>query len=663
MTSLSAPRTISRNSLAWLFAVQVLVLAPHFFYLPLWLAVVWLLVAFWRWRIFQGAWNYPNKVQKSLAVAACCVGLLLTFGSGVRFELLISLLLIGFSLKLLELKNRTDFVLLIFIAFFIVATQFIEFNQFAAAFYGFFCVALLCTALMQLYKNTVSSLVREVLPSFYILMQAIPFMLLLFIVVPRLGSFWAVPSPQQAKTGMSDAMAPGSFTELMESDELAFRVTFTGKIPSHDKLYWRGLVFSFFDGNRWTQAREQQIENRVNQTSKRLRSHIDYIGDKTEYDVIAEPSGQMWLYALAAPISWSDNIGFASDLRVQAFAPVTERMSYKVISSLNYNLHLRSDNELTANLQLPKSGNLKTREQAKQWMQDTGTPEKLIEKLLSYYHQKFTYTLNPPALGANNVDDFLWRTQQGFCEHFSSSFVFFLRAAGVPARVVVGYQGGDINSIDNYLVVHQRDAHAWAEVWLEGRGWVMFDPTAAVAPERVRKGIAESLSAADQKMLAKPFGASLKLLLLAREQWDALNYQWTRWVMNYDSSLQSSLLENIMGEVSAARMALFVLASGGLALLLLLAFLMLRTRKRDISDAVFVYRQLCKKLATLGFTPLPSETPRAFLLRVTAARTDLSAPLVRFAQLFEVMVYGEQSHIRDQLLKELAAFNPRKVAF
>jgi len=656
---LSADEPISRTSLAWLLVVQIFILAPHFVTVPAWIALVWIMVAVWRWRIFQGAWNYPNSIKKVVLVVICCIGLLLSLGATFRFESMVSLLMVGFILKLLELRNKKDFVLLIFIAFFILAAQFIEFNHVAAVLYGFGCAVLLCTTLMQLYKNTYRySLWRNLRPNILILLQAIPLMLLLFVVVPRIGSFWAVPTPQHAKTGLSDSMSPGDFTELMQSDELAFRVSFSNAIPAREKLYWRSLVFSFFDGRRWTQNRQQKADNFLNQGTPDIKSHVEYKDNRVEYDIIAEASSQLWLYSLAAPQSWSGNLAFARDMRLQAFSPVVERINYHVTSVLDYQLNETRPEELEQNLQLPKEGNPKTRDYAKAWLAETGSPEKLIEKLFGYYRQAFFYTLRPPALGVDVVDDFLWNSRQGFCEHFSSSFVFFIRAAGIPARVVAGYQGGDLNSVDNSLSVRQRDAHAWAEVWLEGRGWVMFDPTAAVAPERVQDGIEQSLSATDRQLLAKPFGSSFKLLRRINEQWEALNLKWIQWVLNYDSGMQASLLERLLGDVSPMRVAMLVVLTGGGFAVSLFVVLLLRTPQQKLPESSLLYLELCRKLKPFGVNPLISETPRAFVRRTITANPELADPLGYIIDLYEEWVYGSNEAAKARLIVALGKFKP-----
>jgi protein-glutamine gamma-glutamyltransferase len=215
--------------------------------------------------------------------------------------------------------------------------------------------------------------------------------------------------------------------------------------------------------------------------------------------------------------------------------------------------------------------------------------------------------------------------------------------------VVVGYQGGDINSVDNYLVVRQRDAHAWAEVWLDGRGWVMFDPTAAVAPDRINKGVTESLPASDRQLVASPFGASVKIVFMLRERWDALNYQWTRWVMNYDSDLQTRLFERILGEVSPLRMALWVVGVLSLALAVLSLLLVGRLKKPPVSAERKIYERVCRKLVVTGFVPAAGESPQQFFRRVAARRPDLASSLIQIARLFELMAYGDDAAAAAQL--------------
>jgi len=658
---------ITRNSLVWLLVIQIFVLTPHFLAVPVWIPVVWLGVVFWRWKIFQGAWNYPNKLHKTLVVIICSAGLLVSLGASFSLTAMVSLLLVGSILKLLEIKTRKDFILLVFLSFFILAAQFIFFNHFLAAFYGFVCLVILCAALMQLYQAIpAKNAWLMVRPTVFIFLQAIPIMVMLFVVMPRMGAFWSVPSPQHAKTGMSDSMSPGDFSELIQSDELAFRVTFNGDIPTHEKLYWRSLVFAYFDGRRWSQRSfaKQDLQS-SSQAITGWRDKIDYTGSATTYEIVAEPTGKTWLYSLVSPKTWSDNVLVGRDLELQTNLPVNQRINYKVTSVLDYRFEadIPESEILKQNTQLPEWSNPETRRIAQEWFSEAGSTEKLIEKLFAYYRNSFFYTLAPPGLGNNSVDDFLWKTHQGFCEHFSSSFVFFMRAAGIPARVVVGYQGGELNPAENYLAVRQRDAHAWAEVWIKGRGWVLYDPTSAVAPERIRRGIAESLSATDQTLLAKPFGATFNILMSIRNQWDALNFQWVRWVMNYDSGLQSTLLTRLLNDVTPMRIALFVLGTGLASVLLIFSALFFRSRQKVLPikerSAQLIYKQLRKKLQQGGFVPQVSETPRHFALRIADTRSDLKAPLLTIIDLYEQLVYAENTDVLRDLKSQVAAFSAR----
>lgn len=653
--ALSPPMT--RQSLLWLFAVQSLVLAPHYFSVPGWIGLLWLGVCFWRWQIFQGAWNYPGKLAKTLIVLLAAAGLVLSLGRGFSLIAMVSLLLTGSILKLLEIKTRQDFVLLLFISLLVLAIQFVFFNDFLAAVYGIVCLTVIFAALLQLYQQAEAQpFWLQLRASGFILLQAIPIMVLLFVAMPRLAAFWSMPVPEAAKTGMGESMSPGDISELTLSDELVFRATFVDKIPANEQLYWRSLVLTLFDGRRWSRDRwrEQDLHSSL-QPIAGWREQIDYRGDSLRYNIVAEPFGQRWLYVLGAAQVWSEELLLGRDLHLQSKTPLDKRISYDVTATLNYGLDVRVQNEkaFAPFLQLPAQGNPQTRRIAAEWLREAGGAEKLIEKMFAYYRSDFTYTLRPPLLGNDSVDEFLWQTKQGFCEHFASSFVFLMRAAGVPARVLVGYHGGELNRAENYLAIRQRDAHAWAEVWLEGRGWVSFDPTSAVAPQRIRSGIIESLSATERELLAKPFGASFELFRVLHQQWDALNFQWVRWVLNYDSQLQSGLLGQLLDDVSPWRVALLVLGVGAGSIALTFMLLFWRERRQHGSQgeqaAHTIYRQLCKKLKRAGFAPEASETPRQFLARVIAHWPAVAVPLAAISDLFEHFAYAEQGEVLAEL--------------
>src|SRR5690606_11173818 len=404
-----------------------------------------------------------------------------------------------------------------------------------------------------------------------ILLQAVPLMLLLFMVTPRLGPLWAVPlNSSTAKTGLSDSMSPGDISELMQSDAPAFRVTFTGANPQPHQLYWRGLVFSHFDGRRWAQNHMQSILSNIawdKERRERQLNRVQFLGQRYQYEIIMEPSYQPWLLALNAPREWDDGIGIGPDNWLQHRRPVSQRLQYRVESYLDYRLQSEGLTDMQWRFErgLPPDSNPVTRATAQAWMAEEGSAERVIRRLLNYFNQDFTYTLKPPTLGQHSVDDFLWQSRQGFCQHFASSFAVFMRAAVVPARVVVGYQGGSYNPRDNYWLVRQRDAHAWAEVWLEGRGWVRVDPTAAVAPERIYDTLAERAPGAEGVL------GGLRGLTPVLDLGDWVRRGWNDFVLGFDAARQRRLLQPLgLGELPPARLAALFALAAALALLWML---------------------------------------------------------------------------------------------
>lgn len=645
---------ISRAGLAWLLIAQAMILAPHAFHAPLWLWGVWLPVVIWRWQIFRGAWGYPGITLKVILVAICAVGLLLAVQGRFGTQAMVCLLLAGFILKLLELRRRRDFLVLSFLGYFVIATQLLFFSEVYAALYALVCVLLLSTALLAVNQSINQQGKRSFKLAAAILLQAVPLMLLLFMVTPRLGPLWAVPlNTAAAKTGMSDSLSPGDISELMQSDQLAFRVTFTSDNPQQNQLYWRGLVLSHFDGRRWSQNHLQTSFANIAWSPTDIRSHlakVELIGEVSEYEVIMEPSYQPWLFALNAPAEWDERIGLGPDIWLQNRRPVSQRFQYRVRSHLDYRLQRAglAEQQWRGERGLPRDFNPQTRQTALAWMSEEGSPEALIRRLLQYFNQNFTYTLQPGALGHHSVDEFLWQTRQGFCEHFASSFVFFMRAAGVPARVVVGYQGGSYNARENYWMVRQRDAHAWAEVWLEGRGWVRIDPTAAVAPDRIERGIDYSLNEADAELLGNALSRNFGLIADLAMRWDAFNYHWSRWVLNYDARLQQQLFGQWIKGVDLWKLTLVCLGIAG-AIVLVLAIWLLRSPTSNLSLWDRHYRRFEKKLARAGLPRLRGEAPRDYAARAVQTWPDQEAQLHLIARLYELAAFSDNPSVLPKL--------------
>ncbi len=460
-------------------------------------------------------------------------------------------------------------------------------------------------------------------------------------------------------------MAPGDFSQLSRSSELAFRATFSGSPPPMTDLYWRGLVFSQFDGRRWNQAPERDYYDGafVDWNPGGGESWLSLqqsLGREYRYRVMLEPTQQDWLYSLASADSSDSRLGRTRDFRLQANKPVRQRFEYAVVSYLDYRHEVeplpkwRSRREL----QLPAGYNPQTQQMARQWREQLGSDRALLDRFLAYVGKEFVYTLQPPRLGLHSVDEFLWQSRRGFCEHFASSFVVFMRAAGIPARVVVGYQGGEPSAERDYLLIRQSDAHAWAEVWLPQRGWLRIDPTAAVAPERIEQGLSSALSDRDSHLLGG--GRKLQRLNQLRLEWDQLSYNWHRWVINYDRDLQVNFLQAWLGGTDPWRIALALMLVAGVSLLAVFLWGWWQARGPRGNPADKYYRSFCRKMSAVGLARDKRETPRIYALRIRLERPDLALAIHQISQCYERVSYSQEPQALLDLARAVRQFRPRK---
>jgi len=465
-----------------------------------------------------------------------------------------------------------------------------------------------------------------------LLLQALPLAAVLFVLFPRPGGpLWGMPSDAaRARTGLSETMTPGEFSELGESPEIAFRVRFETAMPAPAQLYWRGPVFGDFDGKTWRALGPGSAA----QVVPPPRPQVRHAPDATvTYEITQEPSARNWMFPLEMPVSVEPPQGLAAsllpDLQLVASRPLGARTRYRVESSLAWQAGL---NETRTSLQnwlgLPPGFNPRTLEMAAQWRAETlaaasrdgrvparGEPaldRLLVDRALAMFReQDFRYTLQPPLLGRDSVDDFLFGTRAGFCEHFAGAFVVLMRALDIPARVVTGYQGGERNPVDGWWLVRQADAHAWAEVWLAGSGWTRVDPTAAVAPERIERGVRLEAQFAGLPGL----DAAAPLLDALRFRLDALGNAWNQWLLSYDRGKQRRLLERIGLEADDWRAIAGLLALSLTAIVGAIAVLTLHPRRaRDPVERA--WDDFCQRLAVTGLSRQPHETASAYLGRV-----------------------------------------------
>ncbi|MEZ5528639.1 MAG: DUF3488 and transglutaminase-like domain-containing protein [Porticoccaceae bacterium] len=651
---------ISRHGLFWLLAAFAAVIALHADHLPRWVLSAAAVAMLWRIQCYRGAWSMPGRWLKVGLLVVCLGGLLLEYGKPIGLEPMLSLLVTAYVLKLLEMARRRDAYLVVLLAFFIASLGALFDQSMLGAGYLLACLLLVLAALFGLHQTDTSS--GRLLPlngAFRLLCQSLPLMIVLFLLMPRVGALWSVPiQSHKAKTGVSDSMSPGDFSQLGRSADLAFRVSFDGPIPAQRQLYWRGLVLSEFDGRTWSRTRRTSLDDGAllqwyGQPPRSWDGLIEREGQALHYAVVIEPTQQPWLYALATPLPASHGVALTRDYRLLADRPVTAKRQYQAQSWLAHRiepLELSRDRR-AIELQLPDDYNPRAVELAHRWRRLESDDRALVQRVLKLYNREFIYTLQPPLLGKDSVDEFLFDTQRGFCEHFAGSFVFLMRAAGIPARVVAGYQGGERHP-DGYLLVRQYDAHAWAEIWLEGEGWVAIDPTAHVAPERI-EGDIQSVLGDEAEFLADSPVSLMRFRHIGwmnrlRLEMEALNYHWALWVLDYDAK-QQSLLRSLLGDNSPWRIALALLSAGGGLLLLVGLWNLWPAGKTDIDQLDRQFLALCRKLEKRGVRRHPGEGARAFAERSSALCPELAEQITAFSLAYEQMRYGELEP-RPQLL-------------
>ncbi|WP_330221387.1 transglutaminase TgpA family protein [Pseudomonas sp. GOM7] len=645
---------IPRIALTWLLVAQVLVIAPHLLHLPLWVAGLWLVAAFWRVQIFRMRLRHPDNLAKGLLLAAVIGGIFASRGTLVGMEAATVLLICTFILKLVEMRSRRDALVLIFLGFFCVVTSYLFEDGIVAALYSLLPVLALLAALLGLQQSAFARRPWATLRlAASLMLQAVPLMLLLFLFFPRLGPLWSLPMPSdKGITGLAESMTPGDIAELSRSPALAFRASFDGPMPPRSELYWRALTLEHFDGRRWSQSGQAAIP-RAPQWQAR--------GETVEYSIVMQPSNRPWLFTLDVAQINPEDSRMMSDFRWQRRSPVDRPLLYQARSWPQALREAQADPQLLRrDLQLPSEGEPRTREWAEQLRRQYPQDDALVAALLQHFkRQPYHYTLRPQPLGQNAIDAFLFDTRAGFCAHYAGAMTFVLRAAGIPARVVAGYQGGELNPGGNYLLVRQLDAHAWVEYWQPGQGWRSVDPTFQVAPERVEQGLAEALGEDEAFLEDQPFSPlryrNLTWLNQLRLQWDSLNYGWQRWVLGYQGEQQVQVLQRWFGSLDWQRLALALVGSGAL-LVGLLALWLLKPWQRREDPQRQLWRRFQRMLARHGVMPTAGEGMRSYAARAERALPEQAVLIRTFAEQYERQRYAGQAipaAVLRRILREL----------
>lgn len=614
--------TGSAGQLLWLIAALGIAVLPHLPHVALWIPLLIALICAWRLQAARRRRPLPSAwVRVPLAVVGFA-GVFITYRQITGVDAGSALLMVMAAMKLLETRGHRDRAVVVFLCFFLLFAAFLREQALWGPVYLFSGALFVITALLQVSRQRDAIAAGPaVAAAGRLLLQAVPLAILLFLLFPRVpGPFWSLPQRgAQASAGLADSMSPGDITELALSDAAAFRVRFDGDSPALSELYWRGPVLSEFDGREWRMRSMSFLPG--------LQDKVDTRGDLVSYEVTLEPHGRRWLLALETPVSWDAPKAIATaPYQLVRFRPVEQRMSYRARSSLTgATPGWMTDRGQLADTQLPAGSNPRSTAWASSARATAASDEAYLADILQMFRaEPFFYSLTPALLGAQSVDDFLFNTREGFCGHYASAFTVLARAAGIPARVVTGYQGGELNPLANHLTVRQADAHAWAEVWLDNQ-WVRYDPTAAVAPERIQWGIdsaidSGSLTGAEQ-LRRGLLGSGLYM------SWDALNAAWNRWVLGFGPESQTDLLRWTGIAKPTIRHLVVGLAAGmSLFLALLAGWQYLRGRRR-LDPLARAYRELCARTARATRTRQPAEGPQEYATAVISLRPELRADL------------------------------------
>lgn len=651
--------SLDRHRYGLVIVLVALMLLGHLHWLPP-LYALWLfaLLGFSAWRVRHEVRAAPAVLRLPLLLAT--LGLLIySAGSPIGREGGSALLGGLIVLKLLESTRRRDARVLAAAALFFCMIGFL-FGQGLVLTLYFCAVATSCFLVLHVvslegerdWPQLQTDVQRGLRISGRVAAAAIPLTIVTFVFFPRLSSpLWGAPwDATQGRTGISDRMRPGALSRLWNDDTPAFRVTFDGEAPPAAARYWRGPVLWSFDGEEWSRP-DVYSGNGPGQIEPDAATIVNY-------EILMEPTEQSWWFPLDIPLSAPADARITGDGQTRSRRPLIGPRSERFRSAWRYSFDITpASGQRWLGLQLPPRGNTRARELARTWRARHGSNDTaVIDEALALFNREFMYTLEPPPLGRDIVDDFLFNTKAGYCEYYASSFVFLMRAADIPARVVTGYQGGVFNSAGGYWIVRNSDAHAWAEVWLQGRGWVRVDPTSAVAPERIDRGSLAAAMPEAASWYSDGWGAEW------RNRFDLVTRYWRKAVIEFDAVRQRNLLQQVglenMGW-QALGTGLLIFGAIGLALG---AWLSLRGLGQGSRDPLLIaYRRFNNRLARAGVTRGEDEGPVAFGERAALKLPHAAPAILELTRRFAEQRYGESANDADishrvRLARELRAF-------
>lgn len=632
----------SRDTL-FLLAVIAWTVLPHLSHLPLWCIALTTIVLAWRAQLAVVNGPLPGRWWLVLLLAVAAGLTLWTYRSLLGKEPGVTMAVTLMALKTLELRARRDAFVVFFLGFFIVLTHFLYSQSLLVAAAMLVSVWGLMTALVLAHMPVGQpGLKKAGALALRTALFGAPIMALLFALFPRIGPLWGVPRDGMASTGLSNTMRMGSMAEVAQDDSVALRVRFAGRVPPPQSLYFRGPVLTAFDGNEWLPAPPQR---RLPHLDLRVR------GEPIRYEVTLEPQRLSIVPLIEAtgspPAIENYRLLPRDDMQWNAERPVFERLRFDAVAHIDYRLGVEaSAADLRRAMALPDGFNPRLlawanelRQQPRLAEADAATLAQAVMRHIAT--AGFSYTLAPGAYGETDprgaLDEFWFDRKLGFCEHFAASFVVAMRAMGVPARVVTGYQGTDPRPVDGYYVVRNSYAHAWAEYWQPGQGWLRADPTAAVAPDRVLRS--RNLAPPPGLVAGAIGNVNPALLAQLRDAWEAVNNRWNQWVLNYSRGQQLDLLKNLgFSSPSWEDLALVLIAA--LSSMALAGAAWAWWDRHRVDPWVRQMEALRAQLRTLRIEAAAHEPPRTLAAKVREALGDAGAELVKILHAVEAQRYG-----------------------
>ena len=637
------------------FLASLVAVIPHIIVQSLWMQAAFTLSWGGAFLVQTSRIPFPKKTVRHSITIFCAVGLFIIYGGVFKNETGIGLLIIMAGLKLLETSTHRDKVIVVLVSYFMATTSlFISDSLVMTLYMGL--STLTSTSVLIHLNSGVNEWRANLKTALVIMAQSLPLFLVLFFFFPRLhDNFWGLLKSTTASTGLTDELRPGSIAKLAQNKKVVFRVSFNDRMPAVENLYWRALVLYEFDGQAW------QIGSRKWYFPDKLKEP----NNPVTYDLTVEPHGKRWLFALDVPTK-SDIYGMISaDYTLRSFVHINKRKSYRTTSYQEYITEI-NDFQLSKAISLPDGGNEKARMLAADWAALAENTEQLVAIAKQYFiENNFKYTFTPPLLGRERIDDFLFGSMKGYCEHFASAFAFLMRAAGVPSRIVVGYLGGEYNHYGDYLIVRQSDAHAWVEVFMAEKGWVRVDPTGLIFPERIGNA---SFYGQDQYQSTAEFlvPQSRRIMKWMRPlmlRWDHANNIWYKWIMGYTGSFQGNLLDalGLKARSLSGRLKWLIVIILAVSLCVIMSYVLLSKLLNKPEDKVAaIYRLFCEKLARAGIERHKACGPCAFCEKVVKLRPDIGDEVRKITRIYIQLRYrkGNERLPLADLQKRVKDFRP-----